>query len=56
MEKFSEIMSPIYSEINLLGRQLVILKQTRNLLLPRLISGKLRVKEIKEEQLSKVEI
>jgi type I restriction enzyme S subunit len=44
LNKFSEIMSPIYSEINLLGRQLVVLKQTRDLLLPRLISGSLRVK------------
>ncbi|MEI8203664.1 MAG: restriction endonuclease subunit S [Bacteroidota bacterium] len=48
-EKFTKIMSPIYSEINLLGRKQTTIKQTRDLLLPRLISGKLRAREVEKE-------
>jgi type I restriction enzyme S subunit len=48
IERFCLLTKPMLVEIKNLSHQQIILKQTRNLLLPRLISGKLRVKEIKE--------
>jgi len=47
---FDNIQKPFFELILKLSIETQILKQTRDLLLPRLISGKLRVKEIKEEQ------
>lgn len=42
--KFNQITSDIFSEINTLQRQSVLLSRQRDLLLPRLMSGKLEVK------------
>ena len=47
-KKFDEILSPMDMQIQNLFQQNIILKQTRDLLLPRLISGKLRVKNIND--------
>jgi type I restriction enzyme S subunit len=49
--KFDEIITPIFDEIDILENKNQLLQQTRDLLLPRLISGKLRV----EEKLYKIE-
>ena len=45
-EKYNEIVSPMFKQIEILQKENQILKQTRDLLLPRLISGKLRVKNL----------
>jgi type I restriction enzyme S subunit len=50
IEKFEKLITTFFHEIKNLGQQVIILKQTRDLLLPRLISGKLRVKDIPEPQ------
>jgi len=42
--KFEKLITPFFNEIKNLNQQIKILKQTRDLLLPRLISGKLIVK------------
>lgn len=47
--KFDDLIIPIFNEIENLQQQTQNLKQTRDLLLPRLISGKLRVKETEME-------
>lgn len=44
--RFEEIVSPVFAESELLGRQNEALTRTRDLLLPRLISGKLRVEDL----------
>ena len=44
LNKFNEIVSPLFYQMKTLLKQNVNLKQTRDLLLPRLISGKLKVK------------
>jgi type I restriction enzyme S subunit len=49
IKQFSLITKPMFNSIRSLSEQQIILKQTRDLLLPRLISGKLRVKNAKEE-------
>lgn len=46
---FESIQKPMFYEILKLSQQNQILKQTRDLLLPRLISGKLRVKDAEKE-------
>ena len=46
--RFNELAEPIDKEIQLLERKNKILKQTRDLLLPRLISGKLSVEHLQE--------
>lgn len=46
LEKFSELINPIHSQIDLLSKKNEVLKQTRDLLLPRLISGKLSVEHL----------
>lgn len=43
--KFDEIIIPIFDEIDILENKNQLLQQTRDLLLPRLISGKLGVEE-----------
>jgi type I restriction enzyme S subunit len=45
-ERFSEIVRPHFSQIDLLCRQIDQLAKTRDLLLPRLISGKLSVEDL----------
>lgn len=55
-KKFNDFVLPMDKQLQILFQQNKLLKQTRDLLLPRLISGKLRVKEIKEAQLSKAEV
>ncbi|NOQ25228.1 MAG: restriction endonuclease subunit S [Bacteroidales bacterium] len=49
IEDFSKITKSMFSQIRNLMVQQVNLKQTRDLLLPRLISGKLTVKEAEKE-------
>jgi type I restriction enzyme S subunit len=46
MSKFHKICSPIFEEIKILQKKNQTLKQIRDLLLPRLISGKLDLKNI----------
>lgn len=46
IDRFCTIAKPVFNEIRNLSEQQIILKQTRDLLLPRLISGKLRVSEL----------
>jgi type I restriction enzyme S subunit len=43
---FAEICEPVIDEILMLYQQNVILRQTRDLLLPRLISGELDVSDL----------
>ena len=43
LKRFSDQIKPIHQSIDLLDRQLAILKATRDLLLPRLLSGQLDV-------------
>ena len=47
-DKFNQIVSPMLNEIQNLGAKSQLLKETRDLLLPRLISGKLSVDNIPE--------
>lgn len=47
-EKFADLTTPMLNEIQNLGAKSQILKETRDLLLPRLISGKLSVENIPE--------
>lgn len=42
-EEFKKIIRPIFDEISLLGNKNEMLKQTRDLLLPRLISGEINI-------------
>jgi len=44
--KFSELIKPIYNIIDILGRKNNNLRQTRDLLLPKLISGKIDVSDL----------
>ncbi len=44
--KFSKLMEPVFSEIHLLSKQIAALSVSRDLLLPRLISGKLSVEDL----------
>jgi type I restriction enzyme, S subunit len=48
-KKFERNIAPIFKQIEILTEQNQNLKQTRDLLLPRLISGKLRVKAAEKE-------
>lgn len=47
--KFNEIVNPIFNEIDVLENKIGSLEQIRDLLLPRLISGKLSVEHLIEE-------
>lgn len=49
-EKFDNIIASMYDEIQILGEKNQILQETRDLLLPRLISGKLSVEELEVEE------
>ena len=46
MNKFAELQAPLFGKIDTLLQQNESLRQTRDLLLPRLISGKLRVEDL----------
>ena len=48
-KSFEEILYPVIDEIQVLGAKNQLLQQTRDLLLPRLISGKLRVEHLLEK-------
>lgn len=48
-KKYSKIVNPFFDQINILIKQNNQLRQIRDRLLPRLISGKLQVKTAKEE-------
>ena len=43
MEQFNNLINPIFDEINLLKKELIKITKQRDLLLPRLMSGKLEV-------------
>lgn len=49
-EKFDAIVAPMYDEIQLLGAKNQVLQEIRDLLLPRLISGKLSVEHLLENE------
>lgn len=51
IEKFGEIVYPFYDEINTLINKNQVLQETRDLLLPRLISGKLSVEHLEVEEI-----
>ncbi|GAB5473846.1 MAG: restriction endonuclease subunit S [Maribacter sp.] len=53
-EKFDNIIGPMYDEIQILGAKNQVLQETRDLLLPRLISGKLSVENLEIEELNMV--
>ncbi|TGO03134.1 hypothetical protein PN36_12375 [Candidatus Thiomargarita nelsonii] len=46
LEKFTEVISPMFEQIKTLCKQNTVLANTRNQLLPRLISGKLSVENL----------
>jgi type I restriction enzyme S subunit len=48
MQEFHDKVMPMQKQIAILGQQNAQLRQIRDRLLPRLISGKLQVKEKKE--------
>lgn len=48
IKKYSQLVRPMFEETRNLQQQTQNLKQTRDLLLPRLISGKLKINELKE--------
>lgn len=48
-ERYDSIANPMFGEIDVLENKNQLLQQTRDLLLPRLISGKLSVKHLVEE-------
>ncbi len=49
IKKFTELVEPIFEENQILNAKNQLLQQTRDLLLPRLISGKLSVEHLVEE-------
>ena len=53
---FKEIISSIFSEIGILGCKNTILRQTRDLLLPKLISGEVDVTNLNIEIPKDVEV
>ena len=53
-EKFEKIVNPFLEEIDVLENKNQLLQETRDLLLPRLISGKLSVEHLAEEDLGMV--
>lgn len=44
LRRFDAVVAPIYQQIDLIGQRAVALRQTRDALLPRLLSGKLTVR------------
>ena len=51
---FDELIKPFFKEIKILSQKNQLLQETRDLLLPRLISGKLSVSHLVEEELGMV--
>lgn len=49
IDKFDSLVSPIYEQRRIVQLQTLLLQQTRDLLLPRLISGKLSVEHLVEQ-------
>ena len=43
LQKFSELVVPIYTQIRVLGRQNLQLSEARDLLLPRLMRGEIEI-------------
>lgn len=54
LSKFNNLVSPFFEEIQILKDKNQLLQETRDLLLPRLISGKLSVEHLLEEELGMV--
>lgn len=54
IEKFEDLINPFFEEIKMLSQKNQLLQETRDLLLPRLISGKLSVEHLIEEELKMV--
>ena len=54
IEKFETLINPFFEEIKILSQKNQLLQETRDLLLPRLISGKLSVEHLVEEELGMV--
>ena len=52
LEEFNEMITPIFSKIQLNKRQFRILEKLRDTLLPKLMSGEVRVKYVEEEMAS----
>ena len=50
IERFEDLVTPFFEEIKLLAEKNRLLQQTRDLLLPRLISGKLSVAHLSDEE------
>ena len=50
--QFSELIDPIFEQVNTLQRQIQNLRRTRDLLLPRLLSGQIDVEALQEPVLS----
>jgi type I restriction enzyme S subunit len=50
VNKYDSIVKPFFEEIKILSQKNQLLQQTRDLLLPRLISGKLSVEHLVEEE------
>ena len=51
IEKFEDLVVLFFEEIKILSQKINLLQETRDLLLPRLISGKLSVEHLVEEEL-----
>jgi len=45
-KKFDNIVNPIHEQIGAISKSIKVLENTRNQLLPRLISGKLSVEDL----------
>lgn len=50
IEKFEDLIKPFFEEIKILSQKNQLLQETRDLLLPRLISGKLNVEHLLDEK------
>jgi type I restriction enzyme S subunit len=46
--QFSELIDPVFEQVNTLQRQIQNLRRTRDLLLPRLLSGQIDVEALPE--------
>jgi type I restriction enzyme S subunit len=50
--QFSELIDPVFEQVNTLQRQIQNLRRTRDLLLPRLLSGQIDVEALPEQALT----
>ena len=46
LERYHQLVAPMFAEIRTLARQTANLRRTRDLLLPRLLSGKVALNEV----------